>query len=1035
MGRAIIYLLMFVLIVGFSFADVFSPAESRYIQTAQNDDWAYIQVHRADNTNSYIGINKTNFLEIGFADDDEFYGKMWMVSAYEVGGNYYLCPLTDIDSLDSVTQLDNGWIAELSDPAITCYQYNNHGNSVNVGMNINYSMQTLPNAKTKINVTTTIDGYNPTNTGFAFLFFPENPEKYRYIDTNSGIYDLAGVDGSIPVDKTFEFLDGSQSAMGDFFDWTDMLDTGNRYSEILTIGGQKAFMVGTYGYGASRTITIDPLYQVDYSPNPAVQLVYGNVEEDSDSLFTIQNPVTTALSDNVSSTKVEATNKEKFFYELFYEDWSDGKDGWYTETINDGTAVIVSSANSTDYIDNETLRLQGSDVGGDDDVWVTKKINLSNRTNVSLTYDRWCQSLEGGENLSTQISLDNISYSTIASINNDALQTVTYNISDTYWNDTIYLRFRLYSDYINDECFIDNIYLEGLKTNPNTTSIFGTWSETYDEDFDWFLVMKKETTGSHKVTVRAYNNSDDISEHFVQDDIFGTGEFNINVSSLLDYMSNNKSLTFTKLRFYANDTMYVSEIALRKETNDTTDPNISDCQTTLTDFGCLESINFSCNITDNVGIDEVFFEINGSNVSAEKSGDLYFVQYQPTSNSTITYSWTHVYAEDVVGNKNNQTVSINSTYSCIFEDYINITHNPATDQLGITNISAIIVWDTSSDSDSFVEYGNTSDNLSLSAYNPLLVKEHSIPLTDLVGSTTYYYRITSQVNPSQTLGIFNFTTSSLLCDENWVLQNTSCLTNDSRLIYYLDSQSCGTYTELPVDNGTYVACDYCSEDLEQQVGVCLWNGSAYTQEVSYTDNNYYSCCVFTSLPSDCSILYSPYNTTTNQTCNELDSDFVVELDENVYFGINLESEEKVFGKIYLNDSEQYSCISYVKTPEGKLIQSNPVYEQATQNTISLFNKRYEDREYFMTSNGLATVYWTKENLIIDGSTYVFGVECSSNSSHKISEKAVTVLYEGVNSPVTRWVWLKENLFGITTGVFIIILLGLALFFIYRVITR
>ncbi|MEW5897312.1 MAG: DNRLRE domain-containing protein [Nanoarchaeota archaeon] len=46
------------------------------------------------------------------------------------------------------------------------------------------------------------------------------------------------------------------------------------------------------------------------------------------------------------------------------------------------------------------------------------------------------------------------------------------------------------------------------------------------------------------------------------------------------------------------------------------------------------------------------------------------------------------------------------------------------------------------------------------------------------------------------------------CYENWIASYESCLPNDTKLKFYLDANLCGTYDNLPIDNGTYVACDY-----------------------------------------------------------------------------------------------------------------------------------------------------------------------------------------------------------------------------------
>jgi hypothetical protein len=262
------------------------------------------------------------------------------------------------------------------------------------------------------------------------------------------------------------------------------------------------------------------------------------------------------------------------------------------------------------------------------------------------------------------------------------------------------------------------------------------------------------------------------------------------------------------------------------------------------------------------------------------------------------------------------------------------------------------------------------------------------------------------------------------CTENWIAYNGSCQYNDTAIKYYLDNNSCGTYFYLPGDNGTETPCNYCAEDLVQVPGgICTPNG---TENFTWSDNNYYSCCIITGLPSDCDILVSPYNETGVMGCNLTASDFEIDLDSIVYYGYG---NDKVSGHIWLNDTvSNYSCITYVKTITGGLIQTNPAH---TQFTTGVLNREIEDREFFIPNYGIASVYWTKENLIIDGRQYIFGVECAGGGSKKTSEAIVTVLYENVNAPVTRYFWVGENIVPLIIGLIFIIAIAILIGYLYK----
>ncbi|MBD3354399.1 hypothetical protein GF361_00260, partial [Candidatus Woesearchaeota archaeon] len=114
------------------------------------------------------------------------------------------------------------------------------------------------------------------------------------------------------------------------------------------------------------------------------------------------------------------------------------------------------------------------------------------------------------------------------------------------------------------------------------------------------------------------------------------------------------------------------------------------------------------------------------------------------------------------------------------------------------------------------------------------------------------------------------------CDEDWQVHYGSCLTNDSRLKYYTDANNCGKTDDLPADNGTYAACDYCTEDVQ---GPFTTSCNISDEQIEYyVDNDYDSCCAVTGLSSDCSIDNGSYD---NQTvsCDYCVPDWVEVIEE------------------------------------------------------------------------------------------------------------------------------------------------------------
>ncbi len=279
----------------------------------------------------------------------------------------------------------------------------------------------------------------------------------------------------------------------------------------------------------------------------------------------------------------------------------------------------------------------------------------------------------------------------------------------------------------------------------------------------------------------------------------------------------------------------------------------------------------------------------------------------------------------------------------------------------------------------------------------------------------------------------------ICCYETWQPQYDICLYNNTQLKYYTEQYSCNTTYYLPIDNGTYTACDYCQPDLNLIENVCLWNGTTYNTDIYYEDDNYYSCCVITNLTSDCLLdNTAPYNEINNTLCVDKIEQFDLEIDENVFMTPFM--KDNVYATIWLNNTDDiFYCQSYVKTldkfgiKDKRVIQINPIFEEKTESLISLNSNTYEDREFFITNNGQATVYYTKENIIFDGRPYLFGVECVSNSTGEklISEKVAYIEYTILNSPTTRFFWAVDNswqiLFTIIFAFMLVLILAFAVY--------
>jgi len=166
---------------------------------------------------------------------------------------------------------------------------------------------------------------------------------------------------------------------------------------------------------------------------------------------------------------------------------------------------------------------------------------------------------------------------------------------------------------------------------------------------------------------------------------------------------------------------------------------------------------------------------------------------------------------------------------------------------------------------------------SLNANNSLKSRN----FTGLSGSTLYNITIKIAWNVS----IFNQTqlliTTSSTCNEDWTANYTTCTIGDNQTLFYTDANTCGTFVDLPGDNGTISACNYCTLSSHTEQTGCV-NFEITTFSVY---DNFGTCCNVTNLASDCTL---PGNTTTGCAgIHEASDTASVVIDFIVEIGISL----------------------------------------------------------------------------------------------------------------------------------------------------
>lgn len=411
---------------------------------------------------------------------------------------------------------------------------------------------------------------------------------------------------------------------------------------------------------ANYPVLIDPSFQVDYDANPGELLTYGDVWSDDDSQFVNTTDVTSIVSDDDDLTYLTLDKHSKHI--LTTDDDTDGS----FETIQLITLGNIAAVDYTLPDINRVTAMQvcvfASQKKATPDVFDLVN-NLTLITSITLPVtaipNTWSCFLLNTSDFHTGIN--RIGVQTVDTTGGQSghigRDTTTPQGTSYYWDGATWA--------------LQGTYNYGIKisyTEFNLTSglaFSGHWSQTYDSDYEWFLKVRKLTTGITETTTIAYSGLDTIiPSQNVSQQLNGQGWFYIPVDNLLTYEL-GQAMNFTHLRFFPDDSHFFTEFRLMKEKNDTTAPVITNCTVDTSTLGCDETARYSCNVVDDIGVFNVDFTINNNTVAASKGfNDTWFYDLSPIVNGSITFTLESVTSYDLFNQSSTTYPSVYTDYNC-----------------------------------------------------------------------------------------------------------------------------------------------------------------------------------------------------------------------------------------------------------------------------------------------------------------------------------------------------------------------------------
>jgi len=195
---------------------------------------------------------------------------------------------------------------------------------------------------------------------------------------------------------------------------------------------------------------------------------------------------------------------------------------------------------------------------------------------------------------------------------------------------------------------------------------------TINYSYKHFLDIKKVNAGLQSFKVHPYINATDINKSLSITDILQQGYDSIEVTSII---KPSKPLSFRI--FPLSNSANISEITLIEERIDDTPPQITNCKINTSSLTCSESLLFSCNVTDNIELKQVFFGILNNNTYnyqmvdriSPSSNTFYQTITAPTIHATYNYSFILVNASDFINNYFEFNPSVVAEYSCCLPEW------------------------------------------------------------------------------------------------------------------------------------------------------------------------------------------------------------------------------------------------------------------------------------------------------------------------------------------------------------------------------